>query len=90
MHLIDIQSSQSHFYSLTFLSLVQDCLQGSDLAVDHLQRRTTNRPPLLHTRLKIKHTVNVFSELVAQSLVILQAQIVQLTLPRLRQRDCPP
>ena len=89
-HLIYRQGSQSYFDTLTFVSFVQDRLQGFDLAVDHLQRWATNRPPLLHARFKVKQTVNVFGGLVVQPLVILQAQFVQLALPRLRKCDRPP
>lgn len=45
--------------------LGQYCPQSFDLAVNHLQRRTTNRPPLLHARLKVKHPIDILSKLVA-------------------------
>jgi len=70
--------------------LVQDRLQSFNLTVNHLQRRTSNRPPLLHARLKVKHSMDVLSKLVVQSLVILQGQLVHLTLPRLCKCDRPP
>jgi hypothetical protein len=79
-----------YFYAPTFGSLAQDRLQSFNLAVDHLQCRASDRPPFLHARLKVKHIVDILSELFAQSLVILQAQLVQLTLPRLCKCDRPP
>ena len=79
-----------YFYPPTFGSLAQDRLQCFNLAVDHLQCRTSDRPPFLHTRLKVEHIVDILSELFAQPLVILQAQLVQLTFPRLCECDRPP
>ena len=87
---IDGQSLHPCFYSLTFLSLIQYRLQRFDLAVDHLQCWAADRPPLLHARLKVKQTMNILGELFVQPLVILQAQFVQVTLPRLRECDRPP
>lgn len=70
-------------------SIRQDIAQNLDLAFNHFLTRPANGFPPLDASLKVENTLNILRELVAQALVILKREVIQLTSTRFSKCDGP-
>lgn len=61
----------------------QRLLENSNLPLDHLLARASDRVPILHTLLKVEHAFDILVEHLAQAFVVLQTELVDLNVPRL-------
>ena len=61
--------------------------EDSNLSVKHLTARPADGLAALDARLEVKHREHVLVKLLMQVTEVLQREVVQLALPRLRERD---
>lgn len=70
--------------------LRQGLSEHLDLSVNHLTRSAPDGLSALYTRLKVEDSLNVVLKLIAELFIILDADIIQLTLARLSQGNSAP